>query len=389
MNGHSQPASPGIRLYALDNLRGILMWLGIVLHVAAIHSFEPSPVIWRDTQRTVLADVLLTAIHAFRMPAFFILAGFFAMLLAEARGPQGLLRHRLARLALPFALFWPLIWLATGLAVVPFVHQMVRGTWGMDPAVILNLPFPKGPNTIHMWFLWMLFWFCVATSLLLRLPRAWFTPAASALAWLARQPWGFAVLALPLLVAGLGYPRGILMPSGSFLPPWNEWLHNGLFFVFGLMLYGRQDGLFVQLQRRWAVYAMAGTALYVGTGMSMRIAGLELAGAYLYHCVSWLWSFAAIGIALKLMQARHAVLGYLADSAYWVYLVHLPLTVLFGALLYQLPMPALAKIGINIAATTLTCVGSYQLFVRYTWISRLLNGKRHVPPAQGVHASTA
>ncbi len=267
MSEQPPTAAAGARLHALDNLRAILMWLGIVLHVTAIYGFEQTPIIWRDEQRTILADLLTTSIHAFRMPAFFILAGFFAMLLAQSRGPGGLLRHRLARLALPFALFWPFLWVASGLAALAFLNRMVLGQWGLDETVISNLPVPHGPNTVHMWFLWMLLWFCVATSVLLRLPRAWFTPVASVLAWLARQPWGFAVLALPLLAAGASYPRGFLVSSGAFLPPWNEWLHNGLFFVFGLMLHGRKTDLFVQFQRRWGFYAAAGLVFYAGTGV--------------------------------------------------------------------------------------------------------------------------
>jgi glucan biosynthesis protein C len=387
MNNISQPAAAGERLHALDNLRAILMWLGIVLHVTAIYGFEPSPIIWRDEQRTVVADLLMTSIHAFRMPAFFILAGFFAMLLAKSRGPSGLLRHRLLRLALPFALFWPFLWLASGLAALAFMNRIVLGQWGLDETVLANLPIPKGPSTMHLWFLWMLLWFCVATSALLRLPRVWFAPFASVLAWLAGQPWGFAVLALPLLAAGASYPRGLLVPSGAFLPPWNEWLHNGLFFVFGLVLHGRQTELFAQFQRRWALCAAAGLVFYIGTGVVARGHGPQLLGAYSYHCAGWLWSFACIGLALKFLQSRHRVLGYLSDSAYWVYLLHFPLTILFGALLYQLPLPALLKIAINVAATTLVCVGSYQLFVRHSWVSKLLNGKRHPLPAPVVPAS--
>src|SRR5690606_3543931 len=118
------PASTGTRLHALDNLRAILMWLGIVLHVAAIYAVLPRANVWRDEQRTVIADFLVTAIHAFRMPAFFILAGFFSAMLAASRGPQGLLRHRLMRLGLPFVLFWPLLWSSAGLAAWLFINRM-------------------------------------------------------------------------------------------------------------------------------------------------------------------------------------------------------------------------------------------------------------------------
>jgi glucans biosynthesis protein C len=377
MNEHPPPADTGPRLHALDNLRALLMWLGIVLHVEAIYATQRLPNAWRDEQRTLVADVMVSSIHAFRMPAFFILGGFFAALLVRSRGPDGLLRHRLMRLGLPFVLFWPLLWLASGVAALFFMNRMVLHRWGLDPNVVPDLPILDSPNTIHLWFLWMLLWFCVATAALWRLPRAWFAPMESTLAWLARQPWGFAVLALPLLAASAAYPNGILAPAGDFLPEWNEWLYHGCFFAFGLMLHGRQAELFAQFQRHWAGYAVAGLACYlIATSVNLR-QGPVLLTAYAYHCISWLWSFAAIGLALRLVPSRHAVLGYLSDSAYWVYLLHYPLTILFGALLFEQPLSALAKMAINIAATTLVCLGSYELFVRHGAISQLLNGKRH------------
>ena len=49
-----------------------------------------------------VADLLAAFIHTFRMPVFFILAGFFVALLLQSRGPAGLAAHRLRRLGLPF-----------------------------------------------------------------------------------------------------------------------------------------------------------------------------------------------------------------------------------------------------------------------------------------------
>ncbi len=391
MTASTPPLPAGLRLHALDNLRAILMWLGIVLHVACIYTTLPSPLVWHDEQRSLVADLLMTSIHAFRMPAFFILAGFFAALLAQSRGPGGLLRHRLARLALPFALFWPVIWVATSMAALAFLNRMAFGHWGLNLAAITpDLPAPRGPNTLHLWFLWLLLWFCVATALLMRLLHttfaapfaAFFSAAAALLSALARRPWGFAVLALPLLAAGASYPQGHLVPSGRFLPPWNEWLHNGLFFAFGLMLHSRQAVFFARFQRRWAAYALAGLLCYLGAGALARRHGPELLGAYSYLCAGWLWSFASIGAALRFLASRRPLLGYLSDSSYWVYLVHFPLTILFGALLFQLPLPALVKMGINVAATTAVCLLSYQALVRGTAVGRLLNGKGQAPAAQ-------
>lgn len=359
------------------------MWLGIVLHVCAIYTTHPMPNAWLDNQRTAVADALISFIHVFRMPAFFILAGFFAALLAQSRGPGGLLRHRLMRLALPFAIFWPILWMATGFMVLIFLNVMAFGKWGLDLSVVGSVPNP-GISTRHMWFLWLLLWLCVATAILMRLPRHWFAPVATVLAWVARQPWGVLLLALPLLGATAGYKSGYIVNSESFLPPWNEWVHYGVYFGFGLMLHGHQTVLFTQFQRRWGLYALAGLVLFALSVMVARSHGPRLLGAYSFHCAAWLWSFASIGLALRFLPSRHAVLGYLADSAYWVYLVHFPFTILFGVLLFQLPLPALLKIAINIACTTLVCLGSYRLLVRHTWIGVLLSGTRHPRPAREV-----
>jgi len=193
---------------------------------------------------------------------------------------------------------------------------------------------------------------------------------------------GHAAIMAPLLK--------IVPRSQAFVPPLAEWLHNGLFFVFGWALWRHQQALFALYTRRWAAFALAGLPLFLATGglVEAQRAGqlpgwnLPLWIAYVYNGASWLWSFAFIGLFLRYLQHPHPVLGYLADSSYWVYLLHLPLTIGFGALLFGAPLPALAKMTLNVAATTAVCLASYHLLVRYTAVSSLLNGKRHARQAQ-------
>ena len=111
--------------------------------------------------------------------------------------------------------------------------------------------------------------------------------------------------------------------------------------------------------------------------------------ALAYNSASWLWSFALIGLFLRHVGQPRAWLAYLADSSYWVYLVHLPLTIGLGALLYGLPVPALAKMLINVLATTALCLASYHLCVRFTAVGRLLTGRTHTRHSLGdlVHAT--
>jgi glucans biosynthesis protein C len=375
--------APAGRLHALDNLRALMMWLGIVLHVAVIHGEREALLPWRDERRTALVDFLMAFIHAFRMPVFFILAGYFVALLARSRGAGGLARHRLRRLGLPFLVFWPPVFAACVVLSLLFLHRIVRGSWGLDRSLMADHPtVPQGPSTMHMWFLWLLLWFSLLAAALLRwFDGPWLQRGAAILRRLGSTAWGPVVLTLPLVLAGLGYPDGLVRPNGAFLPPAAEWLHNGMFFVFGLALLGHQQPLFDLYRRRCKAYALAGVLPFVAAGALVEAHAPAVAIAFVYNMSSWLWSFALIGLALRVLDRRSAWLSYLADSSYWVYLVHMPLTIGLGALLFGLALPAVAKMAINISATTLVCLVSYQLFVRFTWVSVLLNGKRHVRSA--------
>jgi glucans biosynthesis protein C len=380
MTTSPDPASR--RLHALDNLRALMMWLGIVLHVCVLYIAGNAVLPWRDTTRTLAADLLSAVIHTFRMPVFFILAGFFVALLLQTRGPAGMAMHRAKRLGLPFALFWPPLFLATSVLALLFMNRMVRGTWTLDPQVMASeLSIPQGPNTMHLWFLWLLLWMSLGTAAVARWAGGpWFAWGGSALQRMGSRWWGPVPLTAVLVVAGLRYPHGMMMPSSAFLPPPAEWVHHGLFFVFGLALFHHQSLLFPVYGRRWGAYALGGLVSFIAASALVVRHGPDLAFASAYNLASWLWSFALLGLALKVLDRRSARLSYLAESSYWVYLVHLPLTIGFGVLMFGLPMHALLKMLINIAATTLVCLVSYHLLVRFTWVGALLNGRRHVRP---------
>lgn len=399
--------APAPRLHALDNLRAVMMWLGIVLHVAAMHTVAPSPLFWRDNARSQVADLLTAFIHAFRMPVFFIVAGFFVALLMHQRGPAAMLRHRFRRIALPFLVFWLPLLVATMLAVLLHLHVAAHGRPGLDETLLPPLPDRPRLNTLHLWFIYLLWWFAVATALgaaaWRRLPAAWrgrlpraLVSLPQALVRLGERWWGLPLLVAPLVAAGVWYPHGVVVPAGSLLPPWQEWLHNGLFFAAGLVLYAGRERLLPLYQRRAGTLAGAGALAFAAT---LVVAGLQRRGvalpagaawsALVYNTCTWLWSAAALGLFLRWLPARSPALGYLADSSYWVYLVHMPLTVAFGALLFTLPLGAGAKMLANIVLTTLVCLLSYQAFVRGRWIGRLLNGPGRETLARPAAATAA
>ena len=84
-------SNQGKRFHDFDALRGYAMLLGIVLH--GLMSFMVIP-FWpaQDrNQNTEVCGTILSFIHGFRLPLFFLISGFFTAMLWRKRGLKGLL----------------------------------------------------------------------------------------------------------------------------------------------------------------------------------------------------------------------------------------------------------------------------------------------------------
>ena len=80
---------------------------------------------------------------------------------------------------------------------------------------------------------------------------------------------------------------------------------------------------------------------------------------------------------------------YLSDSAYWLYLAHLPLIIAAQLAVRDWPIPAFAKFLLIVAVVTSFLLWTYQIMVRYTWLGRFLNGPRVRPERVGAPAFVA
>src|SRR5262245_13646978 len=163
---------PPPRYHALDALRATMMLLGIYLHAAVAYS-EHGNWPWKEGPTTAVFDVSLGLIHAFRMPVFYVMAGFFAALLLERRGLGHFVRNRAMRIAVPFAVGWLVLFpVVAALAVAgtslddrgSVVAKTLRLFTSLD---ILR----RRPDPMHLWFLEYLVLFyvvAVAASPMLR-----------------------------------------------------------------------------------------------------------------------------------------------------------------------------------------------------------------------------
>lgn len=365
------------RLHYMDNLRALAMLAGVVFHAALAYS----PLVhnyWAaaDAGGSAWIDVVAWFVHLFRMPLFFVIAGFFAALLVRKRGIGGMLRNRLARVLLPFLIFLPpvlgaLSWLTAKAAsstrnlspVLAWVKQVTLEQGSL----------PLMPSVAHLWFLLYLMYFFVlvwviSTLELKRLPS-----------WLANlRPWVLVGVAPLLLVPALASVGAPWPAPEFFLPQLWALVFFGFYFALGYLLFQR-GSLLEQLRPLTPLLLVLGLAAY---GVFLEFIGTRQPGLPLHWLQAALEAYAGLWLTLCCLHAgkrwlngHSRVMRYLADASYWVYLVHLP--VLF-AIQYRLLDVAAGwqlKFAVSVLATSLLALASYQLLIRNTLMGKLLGGR--------------
>ena len=90
----------------------------------------------------------------------------------------------------------------------------------------------------------------------------------------------------------------------------------------------------------------------------------------------WSLVFLTIGVFKKLCPRPNAFVRYVADSSYWMYLIHLPVVVWLQVAVAELPLHWSLKLVFISTITIALSLLTYDLFVRSTFIGWVLNGRR-------------
>ena len=382
------------RYHALDALRASMMLLGLVLHASASYVVEPLGAAWpyKDPATSTIFDLLVFFIHLFRMPVFFVVAGFFAAMLMHRDGAVGFIRNRGLRVLLPLALFWPIVY--TGVAA-GFAYANGRAAGQVDMSPITSGAFLETATLGHLWFLWHLMIFYVAAALLSPLVSRISTSAMpgveSGFAALATSITGALVMSmitaltlLPMTVPGLDTPL-------AFVPPLRVLVAYAVFFAFGWLMYRRRD-IIEPFGAKWKLPMAAGIAATMG--YLVVTVGKVIADPTIHHVVGcalaglsmWMLIFGIVGLFVSKLAHPRPIVRYLSDASYWMYLVHLPFAIGIPGLLATSPAPAIVKFAITLSVTSVVTLVSYHYLVRATAIGALLNGRRY-PRSLPAHQS--
>lgn len=392
------PDARKTRYHAFDALRGMAMFLVIGLHAALGYIEQDIPgVLWcvRDAPTTPVFDWFCWWSMGVSNPLYFAIAGFFAVHLYDSRGLRKFLENRARRVAVPFLvavmtvlpaclLAWVYGWLVSGRCTW---RQAIRLKF-RDPAIQA-----ERFGTAHLWFLEYL----LVMLLLYAIVRWWLERRGGGrvalhgvAARVLRSRWCPFLLAVPS-AALLWISRqrvGIdaaLDRHNSFLIDPIKLSYHATFFLVGVGLYRLKEDR-DRLGRSAPWYLALSIPVFVGRAWLLgqdRISTLHgvpaLALAVLGALFSWLLVLGAIGAAHRLFRHASPTLSYLADSSYWIYLVHMPILGLIQGDLYLVPGHAAWKMPAVLAGTLGIGFATYHSLVRYTAIGVGLHGRRERP----------
>jgi glucan biosynthesis protein C len=374
----------GPRWAYLDQVRAWLMLLGIPYHVGLVYATRTplhGPWLVSSPERSEALTWILDFSHTFRMPVFFVIAGFFAMRIIGRRGTGHWLRSRLVRLGVPLLasilLLSPLTMLAVSVTQAP--PEGILAHW------LAQMSQPGPQWIVHLWFLSDLLIFCGLFALLwscravLRLEalldrfgdaleRRWILLAPAALLLLGCAATGAAGAAK---LAGIGYPLWeTIVPArlASF----------GAAFLAGALLAYRGGWLegFTRLYPLlWlAALPLAGVQMLLQDDPSP--AGRVLT-VVLVPVLGVLFAQLLLSAARRWLDRETPLSRKLTEAAMTMYLVHVPLVLWLAGAMLDWRLPPLLEVAMLTILVGLASFALHRLLRRSPVLSFLFNGQRY------------
>ena len=337
-------------------MRAFAMLLGIAYHVSI--AFIPDIGRWypiADRSPSDALRIFSDTLHSFRMELFFVLAGYFAHLLIERRGPQSYLRDRLKRLGIPL------------LVVAPFVilcdwafRTYLADQHALSPAFEPGDHFLLRP--LYLWFLEYLLLFSLCAYVVINLIRL-----INRNIHLSARPFIFPE-ALLLLAGPTFAIRNFLQeatPAFSFVPQVASVLHYGIFYTLGFILHAWPGSTAKFTRLRW--FAPVGIVGLIAFFTRENRWSLNMYA--LQALLTWASVLGCLGFAFSIRTIAGRWLPFLVDASYWVYLAHYPLVLALHMALSGIDMPALLKFSLDVLIINFVCLLIFSRWVRTSFLA--------------------
>ena len=343
------------------------MYLGILLHATL-------PLLpWHgDYEMKEGYSLLLLFIHGFRMPLFMIISGFFAEMVIRRHGLANFIDKRLRKIGLPYLVFVPLV---TILFISTYMIGNIFVDWGSINVTkeAKETKLEDEFNHGHLWFMYFLLIFTFIYSGITYLSKKINIKININYCLMAIIPTTLFFL--------IFQPEDVISRPAtdvSFLPNWSILGYYFAFFLFGALFFRlRNNGQiliekFSKFQRvfYWIPIASFVICLIISENK------IYLLGELFNFIYTWSSILVIILIFYKFVNRFNSIIRYLSDASYYIYIIHVPLIILFQGMVSSLEINHFLKFILIIVFTTIFSLITYHYFVRKTFIGTLLNGKK-------------
>ncbi|HCH38344.1 MAG TPA: glucans biosynthesis protein MdoC [Enterobacter sp.] len=369
---------PAQREYFLDSIRAWLMLLGIPFHISLIYSSH----VWHvnSAESSWWLTLFNDFIHSFRMQVFFVISGYFSYMLFLRYPLKRWWKVRVERVGIPMLTAIPLLTLPQFIML-----QHVKGkaeSWH-------TLSLYDKYNTLawelvsHLWFLLVLVVMTTVSLWLFSRMRQHLSARSDA--FFGDITWG--KLSVLFLILGIIYAA----LRRTLLLVWSPILSDGLFnfvvmqtlfylpfFLIGALafVHPKLKALFTTPSRGCALGALLAFIAYL---LNQRYGSGD---AWMYETESvitmllGLWMVNVVfALGHRLLNFKSARVTYFVNASLFIYLVHHPLTLFFGA--YITPHISSNLLGFicGLVFVVGIAIALYEIHLRIPLLRFLFSGK--------------
>ena len=358
------------RYHNLDFLRAFAMLMGLVIHAPMLFwvpDFAKVFGIDNIAPAEEWVNVIGRFISSWRMPVFFLLSGFFAILVIERKGTSQFLRDRVIRVGLTCLVFSSL-------------YDISDGSFDY--------------TTLHLWFLYELMIFALFFSLLYRLkiikdllcikmpPKIGFIVVL----------WLISTVPLAYILNNSWHPSALKVPTTYFDLKIGNLFYHFSYFLVGVILYSNQN-IFIKIKKTKAILVLGVLSIsafflrlysdHLTIGQVENLSEvaqtqfdpmLVFFNSVMIGMNSTFWCLFFIGLASKFTQSDSAVIRWLVELSYPIYIIHLIPVTMMSAVFYHAGLSQISILPLAVITGFFVCVILYYVFIKFTPLNWLING---------------
>jgi glucan biosynthesis protein C len=364
-----------LRYYNLDFLRAFAMMMGLVMHAPLLFwqpDFAKVFGIGNIAPAEEWINIIGRYINNWRMPLFFLLSGFFSVLIIKRKGTSQFIRDRLIRVGLTCLVFSSL-------------YDIADGSFDF--------------TTHHLWFLYelMIFVFCFSFLYRVQTIKDLLDREISTRILLILFLWLVATVPLANILNNWWHPLARKPSTTYFDLKLGNMVYYFSYFLIGVIFYSNQH-IFTKLKNSKTILAIGILAVLAfllrvysdyltlgGIDDLRNLAQMQfdpimvICNSLLIGVNTILWCLFFIGLTSKFIVSGSAILRWFVELSYPIYIIHIIPIAMMSALFYRAGLSQPVIFVLTIIAGFIVCVILYYILIKFTPLNWLINGYSKSP----------